>query len=364
MKDQQLNKLGIILLLCFGFAITNAQNLVPNASFEKITKVAMNWTLNDQIFESRMEMWTTPNLGSPDIFSNIVMDKIRPKRAGVKLESHKARTGKNMVGIKTYGCAIYTQHCKEYIQIKLKKSIEKGEQYYIEFWVNPMETSPYTNNIGLAFSDVEIQDNSEYGIYYFDVPVNEKKVVRNKPNDWHRISATVTADGFYDYIIIGNLFTDDETKFETTEGKIKYGYYFIDDVLVRPLKKDPELDLSNVDLEVGNTIALNNIQFETAKADLLSTSFAELDKLVQILEENPALKIQINGHTDNQGSESYNQKLSQNRANSVTTYLQDKGIAADRLTHKGFGLTQPIAPNDTAEGQQLNRRVEFKILNN
>ena len=76
----------------------------------------------------------------------------------------------------------------------------------------------------------------------------------------------------------------------------------------------------------------------------------------------PSLKIEISGHTDNKGSAAYNQTLSESRSKSVVEYLIGKGIKKERLEYKCYGLTQPIAPNDTDEGRQLNRITEFKIL--
>ena len=78
---------------------------------------------------------------------------------------------------------------------------------------------------------------------------------------------------------------------------------------------------------------------------------------------NPTIRIEISSHTDNVGSAAYNEKLSTNRALSVVNYLVDKkGINKDRLEYKGYGFKEPIAPNDSDQGRQLNRRTEFKIL--
>lgn len=115
-------------------------------------------------------------------------------------------------------------------------------------------------------------------------------------------------------------------------------------------------------IKVGEVVRLNNIFFETAKADLKNESFAELDRVVKLLKENQSLKIQIQGHTDNVGSDVANQSLSDSRAKSVVNYLVSKGVNSERLLSKGFGETQPLKTNDTEEGRAWNRRVEFKIL--
>jgi outer membrane protein OmpA-like peptidoglycan-associated protein/tetratricopeptide (TPR) repeat protein len=114
--------------------------------------------------------------------------------------------------------------------------------------------------------------------------------------------------------------------------------------------------------EIGTRIVLNNIFYDFNKATLRPESEAELDRLYKLLTENPTLKIEISGHTDNIGSASYNQKLSESRAKSVVNYLFDKGIDKSRLTFKGYGFNRPVAKNDTEEGRQQNRRTEFEIL--
>jgi len=102
-----------------------------------------------------------------------------------------------------------------------------------------------------------------------------------------------------------------------------------------------EKDLFLVPIEVGATVRLNNIFFETAKSNLKSSSFTELDRVVKFLNDNPNLTIEISGHTDNIGNKSSNQSLSQQRAQSVTEYLISKGVDKARLTTKGHGMEKP-----------------------
>lgn len=123
-----------------------------------------------------------------------------------------------------------------------------------------------------------------------------------------------------------------------------------------------DFPLKNV--SVGSRVVLRNIFFDFDKADLLPQSYVELDRLYKLLVDVPTIKIEISGHTDNKGSASYNQGLSERRAKAVVDYLVAKGIPLERLTYAGYGLTQPIATNDTEEGRALNRRTEFKIIEN
>ncbi len=120
-------------------------------------------------------------------------------------------------------------------------------------------------------------------------------------------------------------------------------------------------DIALQPVTLNSTFVFNNIQFATGSFQLLPISLVELDRLLLVLQENPTLKIQISGHTDNVGKPDDNLKLSDNRAKSVADYLISKGIAAGRLSWKGFGATQPIADNATEIGRAKNRRTAFTI---
>lgn len=117
-------------------------------------------------------------------------------------------------------------------------------------------------------------------------------------------------------------------------------------------------------IEVNASIVLKNIFFDVNKYDLKPESQVELDKLVQLLQENPTVKVQIEGHTDNIGSAADNMKLSENRAKAVVNYLVSKNISVTRLIAKGFGATRPIAENNSEEGRAQNRRTELKVVAN
>lgn len=126
--------------------------------------------------------------------------------------------------------------------------------------------------------------------------------------------------------------------------------------------REIERDLFLVPIEVGSTVRLNNIFFETGSATLKSESYSELNRVVEFMENNPSVKIELGGHTDNVGKDSFNMKLSQDRVNSVLSYLKSKNVDESRMVAKGYGESKPIADNETEEGKQKNRRVEFTIL--
>ncbi|MEM7374193.1 MAG: FG-GAP-like repeat-containing protein [Bacteroidota bacterium] len=114
-------------------------------------------------------------------------------------------------------------------------------------------------------------------------------------------------------------------------------------------------------LEIGASIVLKNIYFDVDRASLRDESMLELDRVLAVLKENPSMVVEIAGHTDSDATEEYNQLLSQNRSQSVVDYLMASGVAADRLHPIGYGENQPVAPNDSPENKQLNRRTEFLV---
>ena len=112
----------------------------------------------------------------------------------------------------------------------------------------------------------------------------------------------------------------------------------------------------------GATIILKNVFFKTDSYELDNRSVNELNKLVNLMNKHTGIKIEIGGHTDNQGSNEHNKILSNNRAKTVYEYLVNEGIESKRLTYNGYSFSKPIATNDTDEGRALNRRTEFKII--
>lgn len=115
-------------------------------------------------------------------------------------------------------------------------------------------------------------------------------------------------------------------------------------------------------IEVGLTVRLKNIYFDFDKTTLKSESFVELNKVVDFLKQNASVSIEISGHTDSKGSDTYNLNLSQGRSQSVVDYLIGQGIESSRLQAQGYGESKPIDSNDTEAGRANNRRVEFTVL--
>jgi OOP family OmpA-OmpF porin len=118
-----------------------------------------------------------------------------------------------------------------------------------------------------------------------------------------------------------------------------------------------------IQFEPPRTFRLDNVEFEFGKSTLTKASFSELEELLEYMTLKEDIIVEIAGHTDDVGDEEFNLKLSEERAERVRNHLISKGISPERVIAKGYGESQPIAPNNLAEGRQRNRRTEVRIIN-
>lgn len=171
------------------------------------------------------------------------------------------------------------------------------------------------------------------------------------------VTVTTNADGMYEVAVPTGK------KYEIIVKSADYQTAY-ENVNVPVSQKNQEIvkDFPLNNLAVGSKIILKNIFYDFDKATLRAQSIIELDHLIQLLNDYPNMRIELSSHTDNKGTADYNVYLSNARSKSCVDYLISKGISKNRLEYKGYGLTQPIATNDTDAGRQLNRRTEFKIL--
>ncbi len=334
----------ILLFLIFTSPIL-AQNLVPNGSFEECSHQSTSMLDSGLEFERVMKNWETANLASTDL--------ITPRFETAKFDPIPPRRGRNMVGIVTHG-----DFWSEYAKVKMIEPMVIGTAYYVEFWVayckdyHKDETPRVLNPMfGVLFDeDFFIKDNK---VINKTPQVASTDPTPLPPDQWIKVSGTYTATDSLKYLYLGQFYDP------AMNNDILLGYYFIDDVRVEKFSDRSKVYTPESSAPNG----LDNIYFETDKYDLVGQSFSTLDNVANYLNRNPSLTIQIIGHTDNDGEDYHNQILSDNRANAVKQYLVNKGIAASRLTHIGKGSREPIASNDTPEGKQQNRRVEFLASN-
>lgn len=156
-----------------------------------------------------------------------------------------------------------------------------------------------------------------------------------------------------------------ETKPGTYTIKVEADKY-VSDAKPGIVVKDKETTIQNFELNEkivkGQVITLRGIYFDTGKATIRHESYPVLDDALRVLQANPNVIVEIAGHTDSVGSDAYNMRLSDARANSVRTYLISRGIPPNRLIARGYGESMPIASNTTRNGRQMNRRIEFRVL--
>jgi OmpA-OmpF porin, OOP family len=188
------------------------------------------------------------------------------------------------------------------------------------------------------------------------------------------LNAEIVYENLNEGTIVGKALSDPNTGQYTIvlPGGTTYGFlaekekfYAVSDYLdlnTTKLYEEVKRDLYLSPIEAGEVIRLNNIFFDTDKSVLRKESTAELSRLITFLKANPTMIIQLEGHTDSQGNADYNLRLSGDRATAVRNYLMQHGIAESRLKSEGFGKSKPVASNDTPDGRQQNRRVEFRIL--
>jgi outer membrane protein OmpA-like peptidoglycan-associated protein len=198
------------------------------------------------------------------------------------------------------------------------------------------------------------------------------KVINQKTNE--PVGTKVIIERLPDGKEIGHVESDPETgeyEFSLKMGA-RYGFLAEADDF---LSVNQNIDLENVQdsseinqelalvpIESGASIVMNNIFFDFDKSELKTGSYPELKRILKLLKNNKINKIEISGHTDSKGDDTYNLGLSNRRAKAVYNYFKSNNIAESRLVSVGYGESQPVATNDTAEGRKRNRRVEFKIL--
>lgn len=392
-------RLAIILLALLAAPLLSAQglfqralnndtmpNLVPNPSFEQVIKVPCGWTQQARKFnEEMMTAWYSPTETTPDLFSTDAPARCWSNPANRTGGKASPRTGKAMVGIKIWGKGNTPTFWHEYVQTTLPAPLEAGTRYIVECWVQRASFSnEASNNIGLYLSPVPVKTQNNLPLY-FTPHVNADKLM-DSPR-WKKVSGVVEAKGDERYLLIGNFYGDGATLHEQQPQGERGAYYFIDDVSVRvaPAGMDPtprpkasippppkiivadhastkEIPLPRIEPPpIGKRVRLDNIGFAFAKATLTPESKTELDELADMLIDYPKMQIEVEGHTDDVGSDASNLVLSQARAKAVVDFLLGRKVEQERITARGYGETRPLAPNNNEESRALNRRVEFRV---
>lgn len=359
-------------------------NLVRNPGFEESERLYCSWTQDVAKFNANVTGWNSPTQTTPDHFStkNDPACWAHPsKHSDGRQTTH---SGNAMAGIKIYGKGNTPTYWHEYVQSELLTPLEAGRRYIAECWIlRASRSNEASNNIGILLTGTPIATRDCLPLY-MTPQANEEKVAKG---GWQKVRGVFDATGEEKFLLIGNFYGDEVTNHERQPDGERGAYYYIDDVNVRlappgtaltpkPKESTPppprpvvadhisstQVDIQQVEPTVGTRVRLDNVQFEFDKATLLPGYEKELDKLIELMTDFPFLRVEIEGHTDDQGSDAYNLKLSDDRAKAVVDYLLKKKVDASRLTWKGYGESKPLKPNTDEANRAVNRRVEFRVI--
>ena len=367
-------------------ADTSRVNLVFNGSFEEYRFCPKRVDAVGVLIN--VDGWYQPTKGSADYFNTC-----GSRECGVP----KNKLGEQLPHDGEGYCGIYCSKndYREYLQTRLRRKLRAGDSIRLTFFVSLSEQSTgAVATLGGLFTKEDIYDtvrsillHKEYETLSDDIfqviattytpqVMNPPDVPLTDTKNWQCVTGIFVADGGEQYITLGNFNTAERSGYVEPDSLVQLlpgSYYYIDDVFVDCLNCEPPIaDDLNVDsnyltqeqptFSVGSTFVLKDIFFEFDKSTILQQSFFELMRLITLLNTYPDMQIEVGGHTDSKGSDSYNQRLSESRAKAVADYLISKGISERRLQYRGYGKSKPIDTNETEEGRARNRRVEFKIM--
>jgi len=338
----------LILILIFVSSQSNSQNLIPNAGFEHKNDCPTRQSHSVILAKG----WTNPTKGTPDYYHSCGdKDYKTPKNQyGIKKPYH----GDSYVGLNNRGSF------REYIRIRLTKTLKKGYTYRVKMHVSASKKFDYsTSDIGFFFSSKYKDQNTTGRLQDCEAQITNPEENIIPANKWVVVSGKYIAKGGEKFVTIGS-FRRNVNFHAITENASdrKNSYIFIDNLSTVALKR-PKGQLP----PLGKLKTLNSIFFDHDKFILKKESYKELNELAEILSVKINVKIEIIGHTDNSGSKEHNLTLSKQRAKAVASYLIKKGISKERIKHKGVGSNSPTDTKNSEKAQQLNRRVEFRVIN-
>jgi OmpA-OmpF porin, OOP family len=345
----------ILEVIPFGIS----QNLVTNPSFEERNPVKSDLTLvNDSFAKYGVTGWYNPTagwnkplskksgnlFGTPDYYFSGNKDDYTGWRTKL-IDPH---SGTAYAGLLLHWDG--TELIQDYVANKLLEPMKAGEKYLFSMYIAIYYSDTFEfDELGIYYSDKIIQAETNLALIALTpqlrIPLSHAGV------QWEKYSIQYTAVGGEQYFAIGYFKKSLSSKLTSQDGgRIRpYSYCFIDDLNIFPIKQKNIPVISS-----GKTLVKDNIHFKLGDSTLSSASYPVLDEIIAEMKKQPKLKVEINGHTDNTGTPTANQKLSEARARSVAAYFKSKGIVANRITTKGLGSSKPISSD-----QNKNRRVEF-----
>lgn len=357
-----------ILFSCIIVIRLGGQNLVPDSSFENNMGIPINFS-----GIGYSTTWSRSTQGTTDLFCSTKKRKQKisvvdvPKNA---MGYQYAHSGSCYAGFFLYSHGNY----REYLQTPLSKPLDKGKTYFISLHVSLADYArTMIDQIGVCFSDSELHYQSGDVITDLHPVYISLDNVGSDTSNWIMISGKYRARGGEAFMMLGSyrIKRVRKTRFPLPKGlrtvinktSQRDAYYYVDDVCVKEWinpPPDPESALPASDPVPSAVYRLSgNILYETGSADLRSESIPELDELAGYLKEHADVRIVVTGHTDDVGNKKHNKKLSEARAKSISKYLEEHGVAPDRMDTHGKGDAEPLVPNDSEINRAANRRVEI-----
>ena len=353
----------ICVFLLIGF-IAKSQNLINNSCFDDYYNyVDSNKNL---VYHPKYWYYSDSILNHPIYFST---DRFKDKSFAWNLHPDSALINK---GQKANYISILILPNTQRAYTALKEQLVKGKKYHLRIDIKAFDQSNYFSDLLVGFKDC-IDCSMDSSLYQLRLIIPDSSCNESLYSKWLTLDIDFYAKGNEKVLVITSgsvkdymqIINSDKEKFliRKYQGNPKLKYY-IDNVCLNGFNSNNDtIIITKIDsLKVGESIILHNIYFDFDKYDILNQSFPELNMVCDYLDKNKNVTIMITGHTDNYGTDEYNDTLSYRRATSVVNYLVDNGIMRDRFQAKGFGARFPIASNNNSEGRQMNRRIELKII--
>ena len=366
------------------------ENLISNGSFESIDK-----TVKKLGSIQSAVGWTHPTGAKSDLFvpSKKVPD-VDPQTNPYGMEV--AQDGENFAGI-----IVYSHNNKlprTYITTKLSTPMKKGMKYCVKFYVSLGEYSKYaSNNIAANFNKKEFGTTEKNSIIDESHIRHWENKTFNATFSWERVCGTYTADGGEKFVTIGNFETNETTNTERVKKDPSLkgtqaiaAYYYIDNISVQLLGTNEQCecgvdegvdfgstvifsksDFFKEDMSIEDKVAASSIYFGFGQDLITGAAKRDLNRLVKLMEDNPAIKLKVEGHSDIEETKMVDEKpilfkgVSQRRVNEAIKYMVDSGIAASRLIGTDSGDRKPANSEETVDvelKQAKNRRVEFTVI--
>lgn len=361
-----------------------AENLVPNNSFENFEGNLRR----DGEFDVSKE-WASGTLAPADLYSSTVKSKY------VQVPKNLNGTQEPFEGNGYAGINLYSYRSKEprtYVSVKLTSSLKENGLYCVKYRASLADLSKYaSNNLSAVISKKNPTEKSSVSIIRKDYIIPAKNNVITDRDGWSEFCKLFNAKGGEQYLIIGNFQTDDRTRTEemsalpqSEEEQINMAYYYIDAVVVEEVEYSEDCNCEssaipeskiifsgNVaiteEMSISEKVEAVSVYFYQYNDDVVSAAERNSDKIVELMEMSPGMRIEIVGHSDVEETalavkESSLNNLAKKRAEAVKNYIVSKGINASRISVSSKDDSEPVSNMKTPISLAKNRRVEFKAV--